>query len=53
MEEKEHHEVGRREHRAEGKAHGRRQNVNPSPFHLHLQVDFPTFIIWLQDHGKQ
>jgi hypothetical protein len=45
--------VGRREHRAHGKAHGPRGNVNPNPLYLHLQVDFPTLTTWLEDHVKQ
>jgi hypothetical protein len=49
---KKHHEAGRREHRAHGKVHGPYRNVNPTPLHLHLQVDFPTFT-WLKDHVKQ
>jgi hypothetical protein len=53
VEEKKHHEAGRQEHRAHGRAHGPYRNVNLTPLHLHLQVDFPTFTTWLEDHVKQ
>jgi hypothetical protein len=53
VEEKEHCEVERHEHRAHGRAHGPRWKVNPIPLHLHLHVDFPTFTTWLEDHVKQ
>jgi hypothetical protein len=53
VEEKKHHEAGRWEHRAHGRARGPHRNVNLTPFHLHLQVDFPTFATWLEDHVKQ
>jgi len=43
VEEKEHHEARRQEHKARGRAHGPCQNVNPIPFHSHLRVNFPTF----------
>jgi hypothetical protein len=32
VEEKEHHEVRRQEHRAHGRAHGPHRNVNPKTF---------------------
>lgn len=51
--EKEEQEAGRWEHRADGKAQGGRKNVNRSPFHVHIQVDFSTFIRWPEYEGKQ
>jgi hypothetical protein len=36
MEEKKHHEAKRWEHKACARAHGPRQNVNPTPLHSHL-----------------
>ncbi len=50
---KKNHEMRRWEHKACVRAYYPRQNVNPIPLHLHLQVDFPTFATWLQDHVKQ